>query len=131
MAYYLDTSAAVKLVVEERGTAALKRWLDEAEAPIVSSDLLRTELLRATRREAPEQMRQARTVLDSLVLVTLPPALFERAAELDPQALRSLDALHLAAALDLGDDLDGIVTYDDRLGRAAQGMGIKVIAPSS
>lgn len=131
MAYYLDTSAAVKLVAEERGTAALKRWLDDTEAPIVSSDLLRTELLRATRREAPEQMRQARTVLDSLVLVTLPPALFERAAELDPQALRSLDALHLAAALDLGDDLDGIVTYDDRLGRAARGMGIKVIAPSS
>lgn len=129
MAFYLDTSAAVKLVVAESGSAALGSWLGDHEAEIVSSDLLRTELLRATRRGAPEQMQRARAVLDGIVLVSLTAVTFERAADLDPQSLRSLDALHLAAALELGDELDGIITYDDRLAAAAQGRGIDVIAP--
>lgn len=130
MAFYLDTSAAVKLVVEERGSKALRSWIARTRASIVSSDLTRTELLRATRRGAPERMPQARAVLDSLILITLPTQLFERAADLEPDLLRSLDALHLAAALDLGDDLDGIVTYDDRLGAAAVAHGITVVAPA-
>ena len=130
MAYYLDTSAAVKLVVAEVGSTALRRWLLGATAPIVSSDLLRTELLRATRRSAPDQMPQARAVLDSLVLLTLSTSLFEHAGTLEPDLLRSIDALHLAAALDMGDDLDGIITYDDRLAAAAVALGIVVIAPT-
>jgi len=130
VAFYLDTSAAVKLVVEERGSKALRSWIARTRASIVSSDLTRTELLRATRRGAPERMPQARAVLDSLILITLPTQLFERAADLEPDLLRSLDALHLAAALDLGDDLDGIVTYDDRLGAAAVAHGITVVAPA-
>ena len=102
----------------------------KATEPIVSSDLLRTELLRATRRGAPDQMQQARAVLDSLVLLTISTPLFERAATLEPDLLRSLDALHLAAALDLGDDLDGIITYDDRLASAALALGVPVVAPA-
>ena len=129
MAYYLDTSAAVKLVVEEAGSKALRRWLARATEPIVSSDLLRTELLRATRRGAPDQVTQARAVLDSVILVTVSTALFERAGTLDPELLRSLDALHLAAALDLGDELDGLITYDERLADAAGALGIAVVAP--
>ena len=130
VAYYLDTSAAVKLVVEEAGSKALRDWLLKATVPIVSSDLLRTELLRATRRGAPDQMGQARAVLDSLVLLTLSTASFERAGTLEPGLLRSLDAVHLVAALDLGDDLDGMVTYDDRLASAATALGIIVVAPA-
>ncbi len=131
MAYYLDTSAAVKLVVAERDTAALTAWIADREDDVVSSDLLRTELLRATRRGAPHAMPRARAVLDSLTLLTLPTSTFERAADLDPDLLRSLDALHLAAALELGDDLDGLVTFDDRLARAARLHGVTVIAPGS
>lgn len=127
--FYLDTSAAVKLVVLEPGTTALRRWLATRDGQIASSDLLRTELLRATRRAAPEQMVQARAVLESLLLVTLPSAVFERAAMLLPELVRSLDALHLAAALELGDDLEGMVTYDRRLADGAQGLGINVVAP--
>ena len=56
--------------------------------------------------------------------------MFERAGELDIEGLRNLDAVHLAVALDLGDDLDGIVTYDERLGDAARSFGVTVIAPS-
>jgi predicted nucleic acid-binding protein len=129
VAYYLDTSAAAKLVVGEAGSVALRAWLEGCNTEIVSSDLLRTELLRATRREAPEHMQRARAVLDSVILLSLPSAIFERAADLDPASLRSLDALHLAAALELGDELDGIITYDDRLADAARARGIGVIAP--
>ena len=129
MAFYLDTSAAVKLVVAERGSAALLRWVADRQDRIVSSDLLRTELLRATRRGAPTQMQRARAVLESIAVLTLVTTTFERAAELEPDLLRSLDALHLAAALELGDDLEGIVTYDERLAEAAHRYGIPVVAP--
>lgn len=129
MAWYLDTSAAVKLVVADPGSTALRKVLEGATTPVVSSDLLRTELMRATRRGAPDQMVQARAVLDSLVLLTLSTAVFERAGELEPGLLRSLDALHLAAALELGDDLDGLITYDDRMASAARAFGISVVAP--
>lgn len=130
MAHYLDTSAAVKLVVEEAGSKALRSWLATATSPIVSSDLLRTELLRATRRGAPDQVQQARAVLDSVTLISISTAVFEHAGTIEPDLLRSLDALHLAAAIDLGDDLEGIVTYDDRLAAAAASLGIAVIAPT-
>lgn len=127
--FYLDTSAAVKLVVTEPGTTALRRWLASRDGAMVSSDLLRTELLRATRRAAPEQMVQARAVLDALILLTLSSAVFERAAMLEPDLLRSLDALHLAAALELGDELEGMVTYDRRLAEGAKALGVQVVAP--
>jgi len=127
--FYLDTSAAVKLVVVEKGSAALRRWLVARDERIVSSDLLRTELLRATRRAAPEQMVQARSVLESLILVKLSTAVCERAAMLEPGLLRSLDALHLAAALEIGDELEAVVTYDRRMAEGAQALGIGVVAP--
>ena len=127
--FYLDTSAAVKLVVVEKGSTALRRWLATRDGRIVSSDLLRTELLRATRRAAPEQMVQARAVLDSLILLTLSTTVCERAAMLDPDLLRSLDALHLAAALEIGDELEALVTYDQRMAESARLLGIDTVAP--
>jgi hypothetical protein len=127
--FYLDTSAAVKLVIAERGSTALRRWLASRGEQMISSDLLRSELLRATRRGAPERMVQARAVLDALILVTLSTTVCERAALLEPDLLRSLDALHLAAALEIGDELEAIVTYDQRLAESAEALGISVVAP--
>jgi uncharacterized protein len=71
----------------------------------------------------------ARAVLDSITLIGVTSQLFEEAGRLDPTGLRMLEAIHLAVALDLGDDLDGIVTYDDRLAAAAQFDAIPVAAP--
>ena len=128
--FYLDTSAALKLVVAERGSAALRRWLETRDEQMFSSDLLRTELLRSIRRAAPEQMVQARSVLEALILLNLSTAICERAARLEPEALRSLDALHLAAALEVGDELEAMVTYDRRMAGAANSLGVSVIAPA-
>ncbi len=127
--FYLDTSAAVKLVVVERGSTALRRWMDPRDDRLFSSDLLRAELLRATRRAAPSQMVQARAVLESLILVKISTAVCERAAMLNTNLLRSLDALHLAAALEIGDELEGIVTYDQRLAAGAKDEGVRVVTP--
>ncbi|MDE3203076.1 MAG: PIN domain-containing protein [Acidobacteriota bacterium] len=130
MAFYLDTSAAAKLVVAEPASEAMASWGAAHETRVIASDLLRTELLRATRRAAPDRMQRARSVLDALTLINLTSATFERAATLDPGELRSLDALHLAAALELGDELDGIVTYDSRMAAAASLYGVAVITPA-
>ena len=130
VAHYLDTSALVKLVVSEAETAALRAWLATAERLPVSCDLTRTELLRAVRRAAPDRVVQARAVLDSITLIEVTTSVFEEAGRLDPTVLRSLDAVHLAAALSLGDDLDGIITYDERFAEAAQSNGVPVTSPS-
>ncbi len=130
MAHYLDTSALVKLVVAEAESDALHRWLAASDRQPIACDLARTELLRAVRRAAPDRMVAARAVLDSMTIVTVPTTIFESAAHVDPTLLRTLDAIHLAAALDLGDELDAIVTYDDRLAHAAAASGIVVVAPA-
>jgi predicted nucleic acid-binding protein len=130
VAHYFDTSALVKLVVAEDETDALIGWLDETDGDWVSSDLARTELLRAVRRTTPDRVVRAREVLDSVTLLDITTQVFEEAARVDPPALRTLGALHLAVALGLGDDLESIVTYDDRLAEAAIANGVPITAPT-
>jgi hypothetical protein len=130
MAWYVDTSAVVKLVVAEPESAALRAWLLEPGRELVACDLVRTELLRVVRRVAPEVMVQARNVLETITLVQVSTSMFEGAGRVDPVDLRSLDAVHLAAALELGDDLEGVLTYDERLAAAANLNGIRIVAPS-
>lgn len=130
MAFYLDTSALVKLVVSEPETEALRAWLAASDGDHVAGDLVRTELLRAVRRAAPDRLVAARTVLQGVTLMRVSTAIFDEAGRVDPTELRSLDAIHLAAALDLGDDLEGFVTYDERLAAAATANGVHVLAPT-
>jgi predicted nucleic acid-binding protein len=130
MANYLDTSALVKLVVAEAESEALIKWLAGREVPAVSSDLARTELFRVVNRVAREHAERARAVLDSVTLLEIPTATFEEAGRLAPVGLRTLDALHLAAALRLGDDLDFVVTYDARMADAARMNGMAATSPS-
>lgn len=85
--------------------------------------------MRAVRRVSIDLSLRARQVLDSVTLVTPVPATFEAAGRLEPLTLRSLDAIHLAAALEFGDALAGIITYDDRLAAGARASGVRVIAP--
>jgi uncharacterized protein len=129
VAWYIDTSALAKLVVAEEETPDLMAWFAENERNPVSSDLARTELLRTVRRVAPDQVVRARDVLEAVTLIQVTTAMFEQAGLLEPTLLRTLDAIHLSAAIALGDDLDGLVTYDDRLAQAARSNAIRVIAP--
>lgn len=129
MPYYVDTSAFLKLVVVERNSEALRSWAGGRD-DLFSSVLLATESLRAARRHSTAALREVRSRLDALTIVRLGPDVFERAAELDPAILRTLDALHLAAALLIGDELEGVVTYDQRMAEAAGLHGVHVVAPT-
>jgi predicted nucleic acid-binding protein len=131
VAHYVDSSALVKMVVDEVGSEALRTWLEaHSHRGGVSSVLTSSELFRAVRRGAPERLTLAREVLDKLTVIDLPTTVFEQAGRLEPIELRTLDALHLAAALDLGGELDALVTYDQRLAEAARAHGITVVSPS-
>ena len=129
MAYYLDTSACLKLVVAETESTALRKWARQHTGSLFSSDLLRVEAIRTARQISDAAVAAVETVVDSLPLVALDADVCARAAGMDPLVLRSLDALHLAAAMTYADELDGIVTYDRRLAAAAEHHRVTVIAP--
>ncbi len=128
---YLDTSAFVKLVVAEPESAALERFLSRWPER-TSATLLRTEAVRALRRSGNgERVGPARRLFAGMRLIRLDEVLLDRAGELDPRELRSLDAVHLATALAVGADLGVLVTYDERLADAARQRGLTVQSPVS
>jgi predicted nucleic acid-binding protein len=127
---YLDTSAIVKLVLPEPETEELLRLLSDRPERVTSA-LARVEVLRAVRRAGEDGavFRRAEEVLARLGLIEIGPAILNAAARLDPRRLRSLDAIHLATVLSLGEHLGGISTYDSRLAEAAEANGVEVLAP--
>ncbi len=128
---YLDSSAVVKLLLQEGESDELESWLtlSRANAPVVSSALTRVEVLRACRRVDQALLPPARDLLRGIDLVPMDTAIVETAAELTPAVLRSLDALHLATAIELGAALDAFVAYDARLAVAARDAGLMVVQP--
>jgi len=126
--WYLDTSAFLKLVVAEDESTAMRSWF-ETGGPCWSSQLLATEALRAGERLGMnlEAMEQA---LDTVSLVLPSVTTFRTAGRLSPSDLRALDALHIATALEMGDDLNGVVTYDTRMIEGARSSSIEVLTPT-
>ena len=128
MGVYLDSSALVKLVVAEKESQALLGYLRERPAR-VSCALARVEVVRAVAPHGEPATRRARQLLDRVSLLRLDDVLLDAAAALGGATLRSLDAIHIAAAQSLGDGLDEIVTYDNRMADAARGFEMTVNAP--
>jgi predicted nucleic acid-binding protein len=126
-AVYLDTSAFVKTIVVEPESKALRRWL-VARPLHVSSALLRVESVRALAEQGAEAVARARTGLRLVTLIAIDDEILDAAADL-PGQVRSLDAIHLASARSLGEDLSVLVTYDRRMAAAAQALGFAVEAP--
>jgi predicted nucleic acid-binding protein len=128
LATYLDSSAIVKLAVREPESAALRRYL-QRRRPLVSSALARTEVLRALLPAGDEAVARGRSVLQRVDLVRLNDHVLNAAGVLQPSALRSLGAIHLATAQQLGRQLTALVTYDDRMAAAAKQRGYRVVRP--
>jgi predicted nucleic acid-binding protein len=127
---YFDTSAALKLVVPEPETTALELWIAERSGmPRVSSRLLRIEMLRAITRSAPHRMSRANVVLAAVALLSIDDVA-PAAESLGDSLLRSLDAIHLATANAIRQDLTAFVCYDKRLCDSAQAIGLPVESPS-
>ena len=127
---YLDSSALMKLVFEEHETDALEAFLRDRPLRL-SNSLARVEVMRAVRTVGDELVaRHADDVLRAVELITPDAGLLADAARLDPLTLRTLDAVHLATAVALMDDIDGMVVYDRRLAGAARDAGLEVFAPA-
>ena len=127
---YLDSSAILKVAVSEPESKALFELL--GDWPLrVSSELSRTEVLRALRRAgaSPAAFRRGQKILDRIGMMPVDTRILGDAAAVKPAELRSLDAIHLASALSLRDELAAVVTYDTRLSVASAGAGLNVWSP--
>ena len=125
---YLDTSAVVKLLVLEKESMALRASIGDQDW--ASSALLRTELPRALVRVEPSVVPRALDLLARGNLLVIDTQVLDTAARLLPPSLRSLDAIHLASALQLRGELSAFVAYDDRLLAAASALGMPVASPA-
>jgi uncharacterized protein len=127
---YIDTSAFMKLIWREGETAALERFMgDRPGQQWVSSTLLVIEVRRAAVRINLAHLPRVDVALDKVARVGIGDAVVESAGRLRDPALRSLDAIHLATAILLGDAVDVMVTYDKRLATAAEAYKIPTVAP--
>ncbi len=125
---YVDSSAIVKLAVAEPESKALRGYLSRRQ-PLVSSALARTEVARALMPSGPEAVARGQEVLGRIQLVRVNDRVLSEAGRVPPADLRSLDAIHLASARQLGSAVKQIVTYDERMAVAAQASGWSVAAP--
>jgi predicted nucleic acid-binding protein len=128
--YYVDTSAALKLLARESHSIALAAFYDaHTTSSWVSSVLLRIEVIRAVTRGLPAALPEARELLLAFDYIAIDDDVVDSAMNEPDVKLRSLDAIHLATARLLGSDLAGLITYDDRLATAARDARITVICP--
>ena len=128
-AIYVDSSAIVKLVVREKESSALRRYL-RRKSPLVVSALARTEVARALLPFGDGAIQRGRDVLSRLELIRVSDRILLDAGSLLPAEIRSLDAIHLVTMLQLGTSLRRLVTYDARMTSAAGEMAIATVAPA-
>ncbi len=127
-ATYMDTSAIVKLAVREPESTALRRYL-RRKRPLVTSALARTEVARALLPLGPDAVVRGEEVLRRIDIVRINDQILRAAGSMLPLELRSLDAIHLATAVALGEDLARVCTYDGRMAAGAGALGLAVVAP--
>jgi predicted nucleic acid-binding protein len=128
-ALYLDSSALIKVVVAEPESPGLRRFLRREGGRRVSSAVLRAEAMRAVRFLGPDARAGIRAALRRVDLVGIDDQILDNAGVLEPAIVRTLDAIHLATALSMGDDLATVVTYDDRMAEGARLLGLPTTGP--
>jgi hypothetical protein len=131
---YMDTSALTKLLIAEAETPELREWLtaqiDQEGENAATSSLGRVELMRTVARYGDiGQADRARYLLDGLDILPLTEPMMTLAESLGPATLRSLDAIHLAAAAYFEQELTAVVTYDHRLMNGCRDIGIATASP--
>ncbi len=128
---YFDSSAIVKLVLQEQESSPLRAFIDGRNRErMASSAIARVEVRRAAGAESSAALALARTQLLRFAQLPIDDAVLERAAAMAlGSGLRSLDAIHVASAEMLGDELTAIVTYDQRMVAAAELVGLPVVSP--
>ncbi|HPE13547.1 MAG: type II toxin-antitoxin system VapC family toxin [Actinobacteria bacterium] len=125
--WYLDTSVALKLLIEEAESPALAEAVDSEQPDLVASWLLEAELRRAAQGLGMLGMAAISDFLTGVSLYEMPGSSLREAGILPGETLRSLDALHLAAAVRVGVDL--VLTHDERMAESAQQLRLRVLSP--
>jgi hypothetical protein len=126
---YLDASAITKLVIDEDETSALRAAIGGRD--VVSSALGAAEVRRAAVRSGrPQAPALAERVLQPFAWLEITDEVLEEASKLGPPTLRTLDAIHVASASAMGEQLDELITYDRRMVEAATLAGIVTSSPS-
>ena len=129
MAFVVDSSAIVKLIVDEPKSQSFSAWLKNCKDDLFVLEIAHTEVARAITRVDVSLHGQLNNVLERFGTIRVSSQILTIASVLSPTNLRTLDAIHLASCLILGDDLTGFVTYDSAQADAATHNGITVIAP--
>lgn len=132
---YFDTSALIKLLAPEIESDALTIWMarqaNEGES-IGTSAIGRIELARASARMGdPDTVSQAQYICEQVETIPLTEATTLLAETIGWPILRSLDAVHLASAVIVRDQITAFVSYDKRLLEAARAEGLPVVSPGA
>ena len=127
---YLDASAIVKLVVEELESPALRHALRDRPRRVSSALALVEVHLSAARRSPAPPPGRVGAILAGFTLIPVDQPALESAAGLGEYGVRALDAIHLASAQSLGEDLESFIAYDQRLLAAAHACGLSTEQPS-
>lgn len=127
---YLDASALVKLIVAEPESVALAEAIRSKWPYAVASEIVAVECHRAALRAGGDAPRVATSRLQAVALLDVTPAIRREAQRLRPPELRALDAIHVATAASVSDQIGVVLTYDTRLADAALAVGLPVRAPA-
>ncbi len=135
-AWYLDASAAIKLVADEAGSAALREVVARADR-LLASVVLLAEVGAFARRVNTDPADLVSRIEGQCDLVTVTADVGRAAATLRPPdvvgdraVIRALDAIHVATASRYADAIGGLLTYDERQAAAARAVGLTVVSPA-
>jgi predicted nucleic acid-binding protein len=127
--WFLDSSAILKLIVDEPESKTLRKFIPEHK---MASRLSRLEVLRNVHRIDPKKVSRAREKLDGIFYVEINAPVLKNAEEIAlAMEIKSLDAIQAGSALFLKDSIAGVISYDKILNRALKSLGIEVYAPGT
>jgi predicted nucleic acid-binding protein len=127
LSWYLDSSAVLKLLINEKESVALAGFID---FQVTSSALTRVEVIRTLHKIAPEKVEEAKVILKGFDVIPINTAVLNIAESFDSSiTLRSLDALHVATVIFLEKTVNGLISYDKAMIVNAKQLGIATISP--
>ena len=127
MSWYLDSSAILKLIIDESESVAMRNIFDERA---MTSVISRIEVIRNIRRIDPLALSAAQNILSRISMLPMNDVVLRTAETITATAsLKSLDCIHVASMITSATPLLGIITYDKAMAANAEVLGIKVLSP--